>query len=179
MDKTVKIPLNTMGNPLLTPDPSKLIIQGAYLEVPISDPTRVLDPSLLPPKYSYANPDATVINTQAPEENYIDQSIQLSNGTKAACTTCGREDAPFLFLKRSNGLYELLCKDFDASGCWPQSARTTCGYADHRGVQCLQIAEFKIQCGMDPIRSYSTCGEHISQFAHDFSIYKLYPLDKD
>lgn len=138
----------------------------------MKDLKRQLDPSLAPP------PLVSSINIELQEKEF-EQTIQLSTGTKAACTRCGRDDAPFLFLKRVNGLYELLCKDFDASGCWPQSARTLCNYADHRGVQCTILAEYSVQCGDDPIRTFMTCGEHIAQFAQRHSQYKLYPLDKD
>ena len=73
-------------------------------------------------------PDEHHFNGDAPPNSYdlsevkeVDQKIELSYGTKACCTECGREDAPYLFLKKSNGLYQLLCKDFDGSGCWPNT----------------------------------------------------------
>jgi len=131
-------------------------------------------------------PDEHHFNGDAPPNSYdlsevkeVDQKIELSYGTKACCTECGREDAPYLFLKKSNGLYELLCKDFDGSGCWPQSSRTLCNYSDYRSVQCTQLAEFKVQCGADPIRNYYVCKDHIGMFLQSYSVYKVYPLDKD
>jgi hypothetical protein len=141
---------------------------------------RTPDPNLLPSPSSLPMASISSIeNLSSVQVKEHEQSIALSNGTKATCTECGREDAPFLFLKKSNGLYKLLCKDFDASGCWPQSSRTLCNFADHRGVQCTLLAEFKLQCGADPIRTYNTCNEHVGMFLQSYTEYKLYPLDKD
>jgi hypothetical protein len=110
---------------------------------------------------------------------YVEQAILLSFGTKAVCTDCGREDAPFFYLKRSHGFYEMLCRLADGSGCWPNSPRTLCRHIDQDQVQCTQLAEYKVTFGGDQTVETESCCEHLGRMvaAIPCNVHYVYPLE--
>lgn len=112
------------------------------------------------------------------EEDVHVQEIRLAVATKAVCTLCHREDAPYLYLKRSRGKYDLLCMDFEGKGCYAQSTRTICCYVDSDHVQCTQLAEYKITAA-DGTVAVDACSDHVGRCLGTSIEHLIYPLDLD
>lgn len=107
----------------------------------------------------------------------IIQQVKLDGQVKAVCTTCGREDAPLLFFRRTKGLYSLLCHMPDGSGCYANSARVLCQYVDSDQCSCTQMAEHEIIGGTDGLTMQMSCSDHLGKFVGQQSVYKIYPIE--
>lgn len=105
------------------------------------------------------------------------QSIILQHNTKAVCTSCGKEDALVLVIRRREGLYEALCRNQDGSGCYPNSTNTLCNYTDPDGVPCQQLAAWRVSLGQDHIRQYKACTDHVGQFLGRASVHTVTPVE--
>jgi hypothetical protein len=111
-----------------------------------------------------------------PEE--IQQELILAPNTKAVCTSCGREDAHKLYMKRQGGRYVLLCKMLDGSGCYPQSHRSLCCHIAADVEQCLQLAEWRVEFA-DSTKVYECCSDHLGRIAGLFpsNTRQVYPIE--
>lgn len=109
----------------------------------------------------------------------IVQTIALSQGTKAICTACKREDAHTLILRRRRGLYELLCKQNDGSGCYPNYPRVNCKFQHPEGYLCLQLAEYEVCSAEDGRYLNQACADHLGDVlpSGNTSAWVVYPLE--
>lgn len=112
------------------------------------------------------------------EEEQYQQRVVLDSNTKAVCTSCGKEDAILLYFRRRQGLYELLCRNNDGSGCYNNSSRVLCQHVDSDTVNCTQLAEHEIRVGFDNLAKHLSCTDHVGTFIGTASSYKVFPLDK-
>jgi hypothetical protein len=108
-----------------------------------------------------------------------ESKILLSHGTPLACTTCHRINMPFYYLKRCNGLYQVLCFD-NGKGCWEHSARGLCSYIDREASQCEYLAEWLISYNeSNTLQTRATCTTHLSAMLGQGSEYKVFPIDNE
>lgn len=119
-----------------------------------------------------------VVDLTTPPPAEHQQQILLGIATKAVCTRCHTESAPYLYLKRCRGKYDLLCMHFDGSGCYASSPRTLCCYVDSDRVQCCQLAEYLVTAA-DGTSSVSPCSDHLGKCMGTSETHVVYPLDLD
>lgn len=107
----------------------------------------------------------------------IVQTIVPSTGTKPVCTSCGRQDGHTLLLRRKAGLYELLCKQQDGSGCYPLSTRRNCSYTYPNNIDCPQVAEYAVAIGAERRSERQVCRDHIGEVLRQGPLYQVWPLE--
>jgi len=105
--------------------------------------------------------------------------ILVGAGTPLACTSCHRVGMAAYYLKRSNGLYAVLCFD-SGKGCWEHSSRSLCSYSDPDGAQCSDLAEFSVIYGYETdLTARALCARHVATGLSNARSYRVVPLDKD
>lgn len=119
----------------------------------------------------------TQIGTRELEKPEIVQTIMPSTGTKPVCTTCGRQDGHTLLLRRKAGLYELLCKQQDGSGCYPLSTRRNCSYSYPNNIDCPQVAEYVVAIGEERRSERQVCRDHVGEVLRQGPLYQVWPLE--
>ena len=93
--------------------------------------------------------------------------------------SCHRVGMPAYYLKRSNGLYAVLCFD-SGKGCWEHSGRSLCSYSDPDGAQCSDLAEFSVIYGYETdLIARALCARHVATGLSNARSYRVVPLDKD
>lgn len=63
--------------------------------------------------------------------------------TPVACSECGTTGAAVYYLKRTRGLYALLCFQ-NGRGCWERTIHTCCSFVTGQGSVCTLQAEFEV-----------------------------------
>src|SRR4051812_17000078 len=111
------------------------------------------------------------------ETNEIIQKIIPSTGTKPVCSICGRVDAHTFLLRRKAGLYELLCKQEDGSGCYPLATRRNCSYTYPNQMDCPQVSEYCVAIGKARLNPREVCRDHVSEVLRHGPIYQIWPLE--
>jgi hypothetical protein len=101
-------------------------------------------------------------------------NVAPMNGTKMICTTCKSINSPGYKLRRSAGKYLAYCVD-EFGGCAAKEVLPKCGYSDHMGVECDNLAEFQITYGEDKLINKYACTLHTGILLRD-SKNTVYPV---
>jgi len=117
------------------------------------------------------------IKETEPEGQVIEQVIVPSYRTKLVCSSCGREDFHTGILRNCRGLYELLCKQNDGSGCYPNSSQVLCRWTDSDQLPCNQLAEYEVLDSTGR-KITESCSEHLGRMLikGTTEAHQIYPL---